>query len=155
MAHSGVIPKLQFSIFRFQIHNAKVSGVYDVIELPCWKASLQIPPKNRLRILPKILMIIVIIALYVRRIQMTSCHMPRVLFLSSFTECARSVKIRTDTTLVQDCVLKATVQVYTACMVVLLMLTCMSFEFQHSSSRVDCTSWCKIREPNAEVPLGH
>ena len=58
---------------------------------------------------------------------MTVCHMPRILFLEPFTECAHSVRIRTDTTLDQDCVLKATVQVCTACMVVSLLTTCMSF----------------------------
>ena len=42
-----------------------------------------------------------------------------------------SVRIRTDTTLDQDCVLKATVQVCTACMIV--------SEFEHSSSRAGCT----------------
>ena len=27
------------------------------------------------------------------------------------------------------------------------------YEYQRSSSRADCTFWCKIREPNAEVPF--
>ena len=53
--------------------------------------------------------------------------MPWILLLEPFTECAHSVRIRTDTTLDQDCVLKATVQVCTACMVVSLLTTCMSF----------------------------
>ena len=53
--------------------------------------------------------------------------MPWILFLEPFTECAHSVKIRTDTTLDQDCVLKATVQVCTVCMVVSLLTTCMNF----------------------------
>ena len=39
---------------------------------------------------------------------------------------ARSVRIRTDTTIDQDSVLKATVQVCTACMIVSLLTTCMN-----------------------------
>ena len=58
---------------------------------------------------------------------MTVCHMPWTLFLEPFAECAHSVRIRTDTTLDQDCVLKATVQVCTARMVVSLMTTYMNF----------------------------
>ena len=53
--------------------------------------------------------------------------MPWILFLEPFTECAQSVRIRTDTTLDQDCVLKATVQVCTACKVVSMLTTCMNF----------------------------
>ena len=49
---------------------------------------------------------------------MTLCPMPWILFLVPFTESAHSVRIKTDTTLDQDCVLKATVQVCTACMAV-------------------------------------
>ena len=68
---------------------------------------------------------------------MTVCHLPWILFLEPFTECAHSVRTRTDTTLDQDGVLKATVQVCTACMVrVIVDNMC---EFQHSSSRADCT----------------
>ena len=54
--------------------------------------------------------------------------MPWILFLEPFTECAHSLRIRTDTTLDQDCVLKATVQVCTACMVVSLLRTCLNFK---------------------------
>ena len=50
------------------------------------------------------------------------------LLLEPFTECAQSVRIRTDTTLDQDCALKATVQVCTACMDVSLWTTCMNFK---------------------------
>ena len=53
--------------------------------------------------------------------------MPWILLLEPFTECAHSVRKRTDTTLDQDCVLKATVQVCAACMVVSLLTTCMNF----------------------------
>ena len=49
------------------------------------------------------------------------------LFLEPITECAHSVKIRTDTRLDQDCVLKATVQVCGASMIVSLLTTCMNF----------------------------
>ena len=58
---------------------------------------------------------------------MTVCHLSWILFLEPFTECAHSVRIRTDGKLDQDCVLKATVQVCTACMVVPLLTTCMNF----------------------------
>ena len=61
-----------------------------------------------------------------------------ILFLEPFTECAHSVTIRTDTALDQDCVLKATVQVCTACMIVPLLTTCMNL-FQHSTLRASCT----------------
>ena len=44
-----------------------------------------------------------------------------------FTKCAHSVRTRTDTTLDQDCVLKATVQVCTACKIVSFLTTCMNF----------------------------
>ena len=53
--------------------------------------------------------------------------MPWILFLEPFTKCAHSVRIRTDTTLDQDCVLKANVQVCTACMIVSLLTICMNF----------------------------
>ena len=53
--------------------------------------------------------------------------MPWILFLEPFTECAHSVRIRAETTLDQDCVLKGTVQVCKACMVVSLLTTCMNF----------------------------
>ena len=49
------------------------------------------------------------------------------LFLEPFTGCVNSMRVRTDTTLDQDCVLKATVQVCTACMVVSLLTACMNF----------------------------
>ena len=58
---------------------------------------------------------------------MTVCQKPWILFLEPFTECAHSMRIRTDTTLDQECVLKATVQVCTACIVVSLLTTCMNF----------------------------
>ena len=58
---------------------------------------------------------------------MTVCRMPWILFLEPLTECAHSVRIRTDAALDQDCALKATVQVCTACMVVSLLTTCMNF----------------------------
>ena len=38
----------------------------------------------------------------------------------------RSARIRTDTTVDQDCVLMATVQVCTACMIVSLLTTCLN-----------------------------
>ena len=46
--------------------------------------------------------------------------------LRSVRICDDSVRIRTDTTLDQDCVLKATVQVCTACMIVSLLTTCLN-----------------------------
>ena len=55
------------------------------------------------------------------------CHVPWILFLEPFTKCAHSVRIRTDTTLDQDCVLEAAVHVCTACMIVSLLITCMNF----------------------------
>ena len=56
-----------------------------------------------------------------------SFAMTWILFLEPFTECAQFVRKRTDTTLDQDCVLKVTVQVRTACVDVLLLTTCMTF----------------------------
>ena len=50
-----------------------------------------------------------------------------ILFLEPITECPQSVRTRTDATLDQDCVLKVTVQVCTACMVVSLLTTRMNF----------------------------
>ena len=89
-----------------------------------------------------------------------------------------SVRIRTDTILDQDCILKATVFVCTSCTVCLkatvsraylLHITFLKnnkykaridvhgrvivdnmYEFQHSSSRADCTFSGKISELNAE-----
>ena len=58
---------------------------------------------------------------------MTVCHMPWILFLEPFTEYTHPVKIRTETTLDQDCVLNATVQVCRGCMIVSLLTTCMNF----------------------------
>ena len=46
--------------------------------------------------------------------------------LRSMRICDDSVRIRTDTTLDQDCVLKATAQVCTACMIVSLLTTCLN-----------------------------
>ena len=54
--------------------------------------------------------------------------MPWIFFLSHCGACASvndSVRIRADTTLDQDCVLKATVQVCAACMIVSLLTTCL------------------------------
>ena len=92
-------------------------------------------------------------------------------FLEPFTECAQSVRIRTDMTLDQECVLKATVfvfttrtvclkatvQVCTACMDVSLLTTL--FVSQHSSSRAGCNfdarfasrTWKKARLPTRSV----
>ena len=64
---------------------------------------------------------------WTRRLPGLLCHMTWILFLEPVTECAQSVRIRTGTTLDQDCVLKATVQVCTACMDVSLLTTCMNF----------------------------
>ena len=46
--------------------------------------------------------------------------------LRSVRICDDSVKMRTDTTLDQDCVLKANVHVCTACMIVSLLTTCLN-----------------------------
>ena len=81
---------------------------------------------------------------------MTVCHVPRILFLEPCTECAHSVRKRTDTTLDQDCVLKATVQVCTACMIVSLLTTCTNFNTLLLAQVAPFL--CKIRESNAEVP---
>ena len=59
---------------------------------------------------------------------MTVCHMPWILFIEPLTECARSERIRTDTRLDQDCVLKATRQVCTPSLIVSLLTTCMNFK---------------------------
>ena len=62
-----------------------------------------------------------------------------------------SEKIRTETTLDQDCVMKADVHVCTACVIVSLLTTCLNLNTpplaQVSPFR------CKIRESNAEVPM--
>ena len=50
-----------------------------------------------------------------------------ILLLEPFTECAYSVRTRTNTTLDQNFVLKANVDVFTACTVMLLLTTCMNF----------------------------
>ena len=50
---------------------------------------------------------------------MTVCHMTWILFLEPFTECAQSLRIRADTSLDQDCILKATVCVCASCTVCL------------------------------------
>ena len=73
------------------------------------------------------------------------------LFLQPFTKRAQSVRTRTDTTLDQDCVLKATVQVCTACMIVSLLTTCMNFNTPPLAQVAPFR--CKIRESNAEVTL--
>ena len=67
-----------------------------------------------------------------------------ILILEPFTECAQSVRIRTDTTLDQNCVLKATVKVCTACMDVSLLTTCMNF---------NTPPLAPFRESNAEVTM--
>ena len=71
--------------------------------------------------------------------------------LRSVRICDDSVRIRTDTTLDQDCVLKATVQVCTACMIVSLLTTCLNLNTPPLAQVAPFR--CKIRESNAEVPL--
>ena len=62
-----------------------------------------------------------------------------------------SVRIRTDTARDQDCVLKATVQVCAACMIVSLLTTCLNL---NTSPLALVTPFrCKIRESNEEVTL--
>ena len=73
------------------------------------------------------------------------------LILEPFTKRAQSVRIRTDSTLDQDCVLKATVQVCTSCMIVSLLTTCMNFNTPPLAQVAPFR--CKIRESNAEVTL--
>ena len=73
------------------------------------------------------------------------------IFLEPFTECAHSERIRTDTTLDQDCVLKASVQVCTTCMIVSLLTTWLNSNTPHLA-HIAPFRW-KIRESNAEVPL--
>ena len=67
------------------------------------------------------------------------------LFLEPFTKRAQTVRIGTDTTLDQDCVLKATVQVCTACMIVSLLTTCMNFNMitKIIVTKYNCN--CKIK----------
>ena len=62
-----------------------------------------------------------------------------------------SVEITTDTTLDQDSVLKANVQVCTACMIVSLMTTCLNLNTPPLAQVAPFR--CKIRESNAEMPL--
>ena len=64
-----------------------------------------------------------------------------------------SVRIRTDTTLDQDCVLKATVQVCTACMIMSLLTTCLNFNTPPLAQVAPFR--CKIRESNAGSTTGH
>ena len=71
--------------------------------------------------------------------------------LRSVRICDDSVRIRTDTTLDQDCVLKATVQVCTACMIVSLLTTCLNLKTPPLAQVAPFR--CKIRESNVEVPL--
>ena len=71
--------------------------------------------------------------------------------LRSVRICDDSVRIRTDTTLDQDVVLKATVQVCTACMIMSLLTTCLNLSTPHLAQVAPFR--CKIRESNAEVPL--
>ena len=82
---------------------------------------------------------------------MTVCHMPWILFLEPITKRAHSVRIRKDTTLDQDCVLKATVQVCTACMIVSFLTTCMNFNTPPLAQIAPFR--CKIRESNEEVTM--
>ena len=84
-------------------------------------------------------------------IGMTMCNMSWTLFLEPFTKRAQSVRIRTYTTLDQDCVLKATVHVCTACMIVSLLTTCMNCNTPPLAQVAPFG--CKIRESNAEVTL--
>ena len=77
--------------------------------------------------------------------------MPWIFFLEPFTKRAQSVRIRTDTTLDQDCALKATVQVRTACMIVSLSTTCMNFNTPPLTWIA--TFRCKTRAQNADVPF--
>ena len=65
--------------------------------------------------------------------------------------CEDSVRIRTDATLDQDCVLKANVHICTACMIVSLLTTCLNFKTPPVAQVAPFR--CKIRESNAEVPL--
>ena len=71
--------------------------------------------------------------------------MPWIFFFEPFTECAHSVRIRTITALDPDCVLKATVQVCTACMVVSLLTTCMNFNKNQKSKKSEKKQWKKKR----------
>ena len=62
-------------------------------------------------------------------------------------------KKRTDTTLDQDSVLKANVQVCTACMIVSLLTTCLNL---NTSPLAQVAPFrCKIRESNVESTTGH
>ena len=71
--------------------------------------------------------------------------------LRSVRICGDSVRKRTDTTLDQDCVLKANVQVCTACMIVSLLTTCLNLNTPPLAQAAPFR--CKIRESNAEVTL--
>ena len=59
--------------------------------------------------------------------------------------------VRKETTLNQDCVLKATVHVCTACLIVSLLTTCLNLNTPPLAQVAPFR--CKIRESNAAVPL--
>ena len=90
----------------------------------------------------------------------------------SHSKRAQSVRIRTDTTLDQDCRLKATVQECTACMILSLLTTCVNFNkkrkclpcicclIQTGHPRPSCYSgpapvyWgCPCRDPLGSPPM--
>ena len=73
------------------------------------------------------------------------------LYLEPLTKWAQSVRIRTDTALDQDCVLKATVQECTACMILSMPTTCLNLNTPPLAQVAPFR--CKTRESNAEVPL--
>ena len=81
------------------------------------------------------------------------CHIvPCIFFLSHACASVNDLlSIKTDTTLDLDCVLKATVQVCTACMIVSWLTTCMNFNTPPLAQVAPLR--CKIRESNVEVKL--
>ena len=80
--------------------------------------------------------------------------MPWILFLEPITKRAQSVRLRTDTVLGQDCVLKATVQVCTASLPDRVFVDNMS-EFEHSSSRAGCTFSMQDSRVKRGSNIGH
>ena len=83
----------------------------------------------------------------------TVCHiMPWISFLEPLRASVKndSETIRTDTTLDQDCVLKTTVQLCTACMIVSLLTTCLNLNTPLAQI---APFRCKIRNLNAGVTL--
>ena len=83
----------------------------------------------------------------------TSCHnLPCIFFLSRCGACASvndSVRIRTDTTLDQDCVLKANVHVCTACMSVSLLTTCLNLNTLPLASIISMRRLTKSYQPDS------